>query len=182
MTGRGIGSRTLGQSLSSQPGMHGGGMLGENRLPALLSRPHLDVGPAPTGPGLSPGHVLADQPRVSASVRPLPASWEKPESQEGASWPHPTRGTKQALRWGGTHSYSRCGGQSQSCSRKRLAGLWGGEGLPRGRANDYLPGLEMKGLTTLPGSLAPDTCPWARPAGWAGPLNPHSEASLLPSC
>lgn len=39
----------------------------------------------------------------------------------------------------------------------RLAGLGGWEGLLGGRANDYLPGLEMKGLTTLTGSLAPDT-------------------------
>lgn len=46
-------------------------------------------GSRPTGPGLWPGHVLADQPRVSALVRPLPASWGKPESQEGASWPPP---------------------------------------------------------------------------------------------
>lgn len=54
---------------------------------------------------------------------------------------------------------------------RRLVGLAGEEALLGGRANDCLPGLEMKGLTTLKVSLALDTwppVPGARPAGGAG--------------
>lgn len=86
-------------------------------------------------------------------------------SSEETPGPHPVPGTRLAVLRGKGPAITP-GVEGPEASLARLAGLGGWEELLGGRANDYLPGLQMKGFASVIGSLAPDT--WLSVLGQTG--------------